>query len=143
MAKTATTKPQRLVPVPDPITEPFWKAASEGRLVAQRCRECSRSVFYPRAVCPHCGGRYLDWEELSGRGKIYSFTVVHRPAHPGMAAAVPYVVALVELEEGPRLMSNVIHCEPDEVSIGMEVEVCFERLSEQISIPLFRPAASK
>jgi uncharacterized OB-fold protein len=129
----------RLVPIPDPITEPFWKAARRGDLSMQRCGSCKRLVFYPRSICPNCGSFELDWEILSGSGTIYSFSVVHRPAHPGMAGEVPYVVALVEVEEGVRLMTNIVECDPADVEVGMEVEVVFETLSEEIAIPLFRP----
>ena len=132
-------KPARLVPVPDPTTEPFWEATRERRLLAQQCGDCEHWVFYPRPVCPNCGSRALRWKQLSGRGTVYTFSVIHRPAHPGMAPIVPYVVALVDLDEGIRMMSNVVDCPPSEVRIGMRVEAVFEDLTSEITLPLFRP----
>ncbi len=131
----------RLVPVPDPITRPFWEAAARGVLAMQRCSACKRLVFYPRNLCPRCKSDSLEWEELPGTGVVYSFSVIWRPAHPGMANEVPYIVALVEIEEGVRLMTNLVGCDPEEVRVGMKVEVVFEKLSDEISIPLFRPAS--
>lgn len=131
----------RLVPAPDPVTEPFWKAASQGVLSMQRCTGCKKLVFYPRPLCPNCGSHELEWQQLPGKGTVYSFSVVHRPAHPGMAAEVPYIVALVEVEEGVRLMTNLVDCDPGDVEVGLEVEVIFQRISEEIAIPLFRPKA--
>ncbi len=132
----------RPIPAPDPTTAPFWKAASEGRLEVQRCGSCKKLVFYPRPICPGCGSRELSWEKLQGVGVVYTYTVVYRPAHPGMAPATPYVVAIVELEEGARIMTNIVDCDPRAVSIGMEVEVVFEKLSDEVCIPLFRPRSS-
>ena len=106
-------------PEPDGETLPFWEALAEGRLCIQRCGECHEYVFYPRSVCPHCMSAQLAWVLVSGRGTVYSYTVVHR-APPGFEADVPYVVALIELDEGPRLMTRL---EADEVRIGMAVEL--------------------
>lgn len=129
----------RIVPAPDAVTEPFWKAAARGVLSMQRCGTCKKLVFYPRPICPNCGSQRLEWETLSGVGTVYSFSVVYRPAHPGMAQEVPYVVALVEIEDGVRLMTNLVECDPDKIEVGMEVEAVFEKLSDEISLPLFRP----
>ncbi len=85
------------------LTEPFWKAAGDGKLLIQRCEDCGKAVFYPRAICPHCWSRKLRWEPASGRGTLKSFSVVHKPGHPGWIPAAPYVVGLVQLEEGPTM----------------------------------------
>lgn len=115
----------RPYPELDPETRPFWEALAEGRFELQRCTACGRHVFYPRLVCPHCGGGPLEWVSASGRGTVHSFTVVHR-APPAFAAEVPYVVALVDLEEGPRMMTRLLGAEPAEVHIGMPVQVAIE-----------------
>ncbi|HEV7801491.1 MAG TPA: OB-fold domain-containing protein, partial [Burkholderiales bacterium] len=96
---------ERPIPVPDAATAPYWSAANEGRLVLPRCTACSRWHFYPRALCPYCSSDKLEWQSASGRGEVYSYTVVHRAPSPAFAAEVPYVVAIVELEEGPHLMT--------------------------------------
>jgi uncharacterized OB-fold protein len=114
---------ERPYPEPDPETRHFWDALAAGRLDIQRCRSCARHVFYPRAsVCPHCGGLGLDWVTATGRGNVHTFTVVHR-APPGFASEAPYVVALIDLEEGPRMMSRLLGVEPAAVAVGMPVEL--------------------
>lgn len=90
------------------LTRPFWTAAAEGRLLIQRCEDCSKAVFYPREICPHCWSEKLHWEEASGRGRLKSFSVVHKPGHPGWAPVAPYVVGLVELDEGPTMLSHIL-----------------------------------
>jgi uncharacterized OB-fold protein len=114
---------ERPYPEPDPETRHFWDAVAAGRLDIQRCQTCGRHVFYPRgSVCPHCGGRGLDWVTAAGGGVVHSFTVVHR-APPEFAAEAPYVVALIDLDEGPRMMSRLTGVEPAEVAVGMPVEL--------------------
>ncbi|HLH74793.1 MAG TPA: Zn-ribbon domain-containing OB-fold protein [Chloroflexota bacterium] len=127
----------RPLPVPDGDTKPYWDAAREHRLVIQHCADCGLAVFYPRAICPHCGSDRLHWVDASGRGTVYSYTIVHR-APVGFTDAVPYVVALIDLEEGVRLMSNVVDCTPSDVQIGERVEVVFEDVTPEISLPKFR-----
>ena len=122
-------------PVPDAETAPFWDAVAAGRLDVQRCQSCRRHVFYPRSLCPHCGGVDLKWVTVSGRGTVYSFTVVHR-APAEFQAEAPYVVALVELEEGVRMLTRLIDVEPAAVHVAMPVEVT---LSGEPRLPYFRP----
>lgn len=132
---------QRLLPEPTPLSRPFWDAARRHELTVQRCSACGTHVFYPRFACPSCGGRALDWVQASGRGKVYSYTIARRPTHRSFADRVPYVIAIVELEEGPRMSTNIVDCDPDSVRIGMPVEVAFEDVSDEISLVMFRPAA--
>ncbi|MDQ0287316.1 putative OB-fold protein [Desulfofundulus luciae] len=128
------------VPVPQkrPETEKFWEGCKEGKLLLQKCNDCGEYIFYPRALCPHCMSQSLSWVESSGRGEVYTFSIHHRGPTPGFKP--PYVVALIDLEEGVRIMSNVIGCDPNEVKIGMKVKVTFEQLSEDIYLPKFVPA---
>lgn len=118
---------EKPTPVPTATSAPFWRAASEGRLDMQFCPRCARYVHYPRPLCPGCLGR-LDWRTLSGRGTVYSFTVVHR-APSREFADVPYTLALVDLEEGPRLLARVSD-DPERVHFGADVVVQFERRGE-------------
>jgi uncharacterized OB-fold protein len=127
--------------VATPESRPFWDAARRHELSLQRCRACGRWVFYPRAVCPHCFAADLEWRRASGRGTLHTFTIVHR-GQRGFALPAPYVLAIVELDEGPRLMTNLVGVEPDpaRIRIGMPVEVVFEDLSADVALPRFRPA---
>ncbi|TMC14460.1 MAG: Zn-ribbon domain-containing OB-fold protein [Chloroflexi bacterium] len=125
---------ERPLPVPDRDTAPFWEAAREGRLRIQRCLGCGRNVFYPRPVCPHCLSSELGWIDCSGRGSVYSYTVVHRTSEE-FRDQVPFTVALVELEEGVRLLARLDVGEP---RVGMPVEVAFERVSDELSLPHFK-----
>lgn len=127
------------VPVPDNVTEKFWEAAKEKRLLIQQCGGCGARQFLPQSYCRSCLGENLEWIEASGRGKIYSYTVVHRPPTARFEADVPYVVALIELEEGVRMMSNVVGVNPEAVRVDMPVEVVFDEITPAISLPKFRP----
>jgi uncharacterized OB-fold protein len=128
----------RPVPIPSSLSKPFWDGCSNGQLMVLRCDACGHYVFIPDPMCPNCQSRTLTWVESSGIGTIDSFTIVHRPQQPSFA--VPYVVAIVELEEGWYLPTNIVDIEPDQVRIGMPVRVRFERRGEDMTVPLFVPA---
>ena len=104
---------QKPLPQPGAITAPFWRAAKEHRLSIQRCTACLGHIFYPRAICPHCGGADLTWVDASGRGTVYSYTVARRATMYPFTADVPYVIAIVELAEGPRMTTSVVGCGVD------------------------------
>jgi uncharacterized protein len=129
---------ERAFPVPDAVTRPFWDGVAEGVLRLQRCVDCDRHVFYPRAVCPVCMTSGLEWVEATGAGVVHSFTVVHR-APPGYRDEVPYVVALVDLDEGVRMMTRLVDVEPAAVRVGMPVEVAIQG---EPRLPCFRPRGS-
>jgi uncharacterized OB-fold protein len=120
-------------------TAPFWKATKDHRLLIQYCTDTGRAQWFPRSVSLRTGRRHLEWREVSGEGTVYTFTVTQR-AWPGHEDRAPYVVALVELPEGVRILANVLHCDPDEVRIGMPVRLCWEHLSQDIEYPAFEPA---
>ncbi len=128
------------VPVPDitPETETFWKATATGRLLIQRCAECERCVWYPRFLCPACHSTDLLWTEASGRGTVHSTTVTSRGILDYKDAG-SYVLALVELDEGPKMLTNVVECDPAEVFIGQRVEVVFHDTGAGVALPRFRP----
>lgn len=134
-------RPQRPLPQPTPLTAPFWKAARRRELMIQRCRACARHVFYPRVNCTHCGARDLEWVRASGRGTVYTYTVARRPTHPAFADKTPYVIAIVELDEGPRMTTNIVGCDPEAVRIGMAVEAVFEDVSAETTLVMFRPVS--
>ncbi|NRA02155.1 MAG: OB-fold domain-containing protein [Myxococcales bacterium] len=127
-----------LLPVPDEASRPFFDAALEGRLLLQRCAGCAQAWFPFRARCAACNQGSLAWEVASGKGRIYMHGRMHQIFHPELAEAVPYRLAIVELEEGVRFLTQLVDAEPERVRTGAPVEVIFERLSEQVAIPKFR-----
>ncbi|MGH9028335.1 MAG: Zn-ribbon domain-containing OB-fold protein [Acidimicrobiales bacterium] len=144
--KAATTSEERSprprpAPVPDPDSAEYWSAAHDGRLVLQRCEACGAYQLYPRDHCISCGGA-VSWVEASGRGSVYSFTIIRQNYSRAFRDMIPYVVALVDLEEGPRLMTNIVECDPADVTIGMPVHATFEQVSEETGIALFTPSST-
>ena len=120
--------------------KPFWAKLREHKLTAQRCNACGKFFsFPPQGSCPNCLSTDYTWTQLSGKGKVYSFVNYHRAWHPSYEGKTPYNVSLVDLDEGPRLISNVIDCPVDQVTIGMPVEVVYED-NEEYTLPKFRPA---
>lgn len=128
-----------IVPQPTAITQPFWTAARQHRLEIQRCKGCRKHFFYPRPLCPFCGSSSLEWALVSGRGKVYSYTVARRPTTPAFANQGPYVIAIVELDEGPRMTTNIVGCDPNSVYVGQAVTATYEDVSDQIALVHFRP----
>ena len=133
-----------LRPPPNPMlpeSRPFWDGLRQRRLMLPSCRSCG-PFFYPRRLCPSCHGRDIEWIEASGKGRLYSFSIVHQAMLPAFKVATPYVLALVELAEGPRLMSNLVEVQsdPERIRIGMPVEVVYEDLGDAATLALFRPA---
>ncbi|MBS1676372.1 MAG: Zn-ribbon domain-containing OB-fold protein [Actinobacteria bacterium] len=128
------------VPEPTPDTLPFWEAAGRGVLSIQRCIDCAAHFFYPRDHCPTCLGDRVEWTEVSGRATLHTYLICHDPA-PGFENDVPYVIAIVELEEGPRMMSNIVGVEPDPelLPLDLPLEVVFEERNSVV-LPFFRPA---
>jgi uncharacterized OB-fold protein len=129
----------RPVPPPDLVTAPYWRHAGEGKFALPRCGSCGRHHFYPRGACPHCGSTQIAWSEASGRGEVYSFSVVHRAPGPAFKDDVPYVVAIVKTDEGPHLLSRVVGVAPGAVKIGMRLKVSVQKVSE-VFLPVFSPA---
>lgn len=136
---TDNVRPAKPVPVVAPWARPFWDAAREGRLILQHCEDCDRVIHYPRMACPHCSSKNLDWKSASGRGTIYSFTVVESNAPSAFAGDVPYVVAVIRLDEGVQMLSNIVECDHDELVCDLQVEVVFEHLNDDFTLPKFRP----
>lgn len=130
--------PEELLPAPTKISRPFWEGCHAGELRLQQCDACATYVFYPSYCCTACGHRHLTWRALSGRGRIHSVTQVHRPSHPALGEAGPYALALIELEEGPIMMSNVVGAPPEAVVIGRAVSVDFRQVAAELSLPVFR-----
>ena len=131
-------KPGKLIPEPTAETLPFWQGCKNGELLIQRCTGCGHLQFPPQSFCAACLGESLEWTKASGRGTVLSYTVVHWSPNPAYAADAPYVLALIVLEEGPHMLTNIVDCAPDDVRIGMAVAVAFEHCSPEIALPKFR-----
>jgi uncharacterized OB-fold protein len=125
-------------PIPTAETAHYWRAALEGRLEIQYCRGCARHQFYPRRFCTRCLSDQLDWVQASGYGRIYTYTVCHVAAHPAFESRVPYAIGMIELDEGVRMLAGIVDSDVGRVSVGAPVEVCFERMSDDIALPMFR-----
>lgn len=138
---TAGEQPLYAKPVPE-ITDamrPFFEAARQHRLVVQRCGTCGTLRFPARERCSRCLSRKVEWVSVSGRGTIFSYTVVHQLYHPGFAHEIPYAVVIVELADGIRMTANIVDCPLDAIRIGMSVEVVFEAITPEVTLPKFRP----
>ncbi len=132
---------QRPAPVPDEISVPFFDGARQGRLMLQHCPACDRWSFPVRERCPHCFASGLEWRHASGRGSLYTFTVMHQVMNPGFASEVPYNIAQIDLDEGVRMTANIVGIANDALRIGMPLQVVFEEAGDNVSLPKFRPVA--
>ena len=130
------------LPVKQPESDFYWEKAHEHELWLRRCNPCGQAYFYPRDFCPHSGSRDVSWMRASGKGTLHTFAIVHRAPVPAFSDRVPFVVAMVDLEEGARIPTNLVDVEPDpaHIKVGMAVEVAFLDLTDEITLPVFRPA---
>jgi uncharacterized OB-fold protein len=120
-------------PQPVPETKAFWDAAAAGRLLIKRCAACGETHHYPRSICPFCGSDRTEWRDASGRGTVYTYSVMRR-------APVPYAIAYVTLEEGVTMMTNIVDCDLDAIRIGQKVRVVFKPTEGGPPVPMFTPA---
>jgi uncharacterized protein len=136
----APAAPRRDMPTIEAESQPFWDAAHNGKLLIASCRACTKVHHYPRPFCPSCWSDQVELIEASGKATLYTYSTVHRNELAPFSERVPYVAAVVELEEGPRLMTNVINCDPATLTIGMALKVSFVELSPEVSAPVFVPS---
>ena len=141
MAEWEFNRPEQLpLPQPDEEAEPFFAGLLEQKLLLQRCAQCGQLGHPPRMACAQCHSFDFEWSQASGRGTVYSYAVTHQPIHPALVDHTPFATVQIELEEGPRMTSNLVDVSPDEIEIGMAVEVVFERITDEVTLPLFRRA---
>lgn len=133
----ATKKP---LPTPDTDSAAFWSGLKQGKLLLQHCLDCGHVQYYQQGMCRRCGGERLEHRAASGRGKVHSFSVVYRAPGPAFKRDVPYAVLLVDLEEGPRMISSLVGAKPESVTFDMPVQLVCEKASDEITLPRFRPA---
>lgn len=127
------------LPRPTPESMPYWDGCRQHQLLIQRCDNCLHFQFFPRILCTNCMSRDVKWVKAKGNGQVLSYTIIRRAISEAYAQQVPYVVALIQLQEGPTMMSNVVGCDAEKVTIGMPVKVVFEDWSEEITVPVFQP----
>lgn len=132
------TKP---LPLITPLSKVFYDGCKDGKLLYQACSDCGETIFFPKQVCPNCMGRNLHWKQSSGKGRIYTFTVTYDYAPPEFAGDTPYAIAIVLLDEGYRMMSNIVECDLEQITCDMPVEVVFDQVTEEITLPKFRPVS--
>ena len=137
-----TTEYSKPLPRPpnEELSRPFWDAAKRHQMVLPRCKTCANLFFYPRELCPNCYSSDTEWVGVSGKGRLYSYTVVYQPAHPAFQPDTPYIYAIVQLDEGPRIPTNLVDCEIEDARIDMPVEVAFEDVSDDATLGMFKPA---
>ena len=121
---------------------PYWEGARDHKLLYQICDGCGSVVFHPRCACPYCLSDSLRWAQSRGRGKVYSYSVIYRPPYEAWAAKVPYAVGIVELDEGFYMFTEIIHPQPEQIRIGMPVEVVFDKVTDEVTLPKFVSGAS-
>ena len=134
---------ERPLPTIDADSAPFWRAAKDERFILPWCTACGRAHFPPRVLCPHCHGGGIEWRDASGRGTVYTYTISRRGAGAAFRDEAPYVVALIDLEEGPRMMSNVVTDDVEAVRIGDPVRVIFDAVSDEVTLPKFKQLAAE
>ena len=137
---TEYTKP---LPTPGIDSKPYWDAARRHELMMQKCQDCGRVYFPPSVSCNYCSSLNVEWVKLSGRGRLYTFAVANRGFTPVWAEEVPYPVIMVELEEGPRLISSIVDCKTEDLKLDMPVEVVFDDVTEEATLVKFRPASTR
>ena len=126
----------------DPVEQEFWRRCQGGRLHFQRCSSCGTWRHLPRYMCAHCSSPDFRWEPSSGKGKLFSWTVTHQALHPAFAAEIPFVAAVVELEEGVRMATRLIDCPLSEIALDLPLELTFEMLDDDFRLPVFRPVVA-
>ena len=128
------------LPVVTDENRPFWEGCRQGKLLLQYCDQCHRHQFYPRLYCMQCGSDKLQWAEASGRGRIYSYTIIHRNKTPEFVQDVPYNVAIIQLDEGPRMIANLVDCPTDGAHIDLPVVAVYDDVTPEVTLVKFRPA---
>lgn len=130
---------RRDLPTIEDDSRPFWDAAKEGRFLIARCRTCGQAHHYPRPFCPSCWSEDVTWEDASGRATLYTYSTVYVNDLPPFSEQLPYVAAVVDLAEGPRVMTNVVDYQPGQLRVGMPLVTSFRQISPDVTIPVFRP----
>jgi uncharacterized OB-fold protein len=129
------------LPIPNPDTSEFWGSCKKHQLLVQRCDSCHSYRYPPGPICPKCLSLDATWTKISGRGEVYTFCIARVPLRPGFEPDIPYTVGVIDLEEGVRMVSNIVDCRPEDIKIGMKVMVTFDDVTDEITLPKFRPVS--
>jgi uncharacterized OB-fold protein len=129
----------KIIPISTIETQSYWDACQQEKLLIQQCKECEHVQFYPRLMCTKCSSREVKWIEASGIAKVLTYTIVHRPILSAYQKEAPYILAVVQLEEGPTMMTNVVNCPNDSIKCEMLVKVTFQRWTDEFLVPVFQP----
>jgi uncharacterized OB-fold protein len=137
-----TTGYNKPVPVPQGESDHYWDKAKEHELWLRQCDDCGNAYFYPRDISPCCFSKNTSWIQASGKATLFTYSIVHRPPHPGFREVAPYVTAVVELEEGPKMPTNIVIDDPtpENLQIDMALEVIYDDITDSITLPKFKPA---
>jgi uncharacterized protein len=135
MSDSAHPKP---LPIVTDVNRPYWEGCRQGKLLLQHCQQCQQYQFYPRLYCMQCGSDKLQWAEASGRGRLSSYTIIHRNKTPEFVQDVPYNVAIIQLDEGPRMMANIVGSDNSQLGVDLPVTVVFDPVTDEISVPRFK-----
>jgi hypothetical protein len=128
------------IPVPNSDSEKFWEGCKKHELLLQKCDHCSSYRYPPRSICPNCFSVETTWDKVSGKGEVYTYTIARVPLNPAWEPDIPYTLAVVLLDEGVKMVTNIVDCQPEDVKIGMKVEVVFDDVTEDITLLKFRPS---
>lgn len=129
------------LPQVEPYSQAFWDGTKNSKLLIQFCKDCDARIFFPRQQCPECWSTQLDWTEASGKAEIYAFSITYEGVEAAFVEDLPIVLAWVDLPEGIRMQTNIIDCNPEDVAIGQSVEVVFKAVTDDITLPYFRPVS--
>lgn len=130
------------IPRPNEVSKTYWHGTARREILLQKCKDCDNIQYYPRPLCTKCFSQDLSWIRASGRGTVHTFSVIYQNIQPGFVDELPYVLVVVELEEGPRMTTNILNCAPQDVYIGMPVEMTFQYITPEVWLPQFKPRAS-
>lgn len=127
------------LPVPNSDNIKFWEGCKKHELLVQKCKDCDSYRYPPRSICPKCFSVESTWDKVNGKGEVYTFTVARVPLNPAWELDIPYTIGVIQLDEGVRMVSNIVDCKPEDIKIGMKVEVIFDDVTDNISLPKFKP----
>ena len=133
-------KYEKPLPARTPVSQEYWQALKRHELTIQKCRKCGKNIFYPREFCPDCLSEDLEWFKVSGKRKLHSYTVIHSTAYSEFRNELPIILGFVELEEGVHMVSNIVECKLQNLKVDMDVEVVFDDITKEFTLPRFRPS---
>ena len=136
-------KYKRPLPIQSPISQKYWHALKQNELSIQKCKKCAKNIFYPREFCPDCLSDDLEWFKASGKGKLHSYTIIHSTAYPEFRAHLPIILGFIKLEEGVHMIADIVECKPENLKLEMEVEIIFDNVTTEYTIPRFKPRSKE